>query len=133
MRLARNILLDLAEVKRKDQCDYIKDLDQWLRKMKCTGVTGVSLSNFSDIKVGINTIEKVDITSTQIEPYPDWRTEEHTYKGYKDAKGNLKGKVIIELENGDTISGTYVRKIWETPFCTKYKGNFAEKNIWLFP
>ncbi len=95
----------ISECKKKDVEDYSKDLDQWLRKMKCTGVTGVSLTNFADVKVGVNP-EKLEPGSPGIEPYPRWTEEKYTYKGYKDANGKLKGKVFIEFENSDVLSGT---------------------------
>lgn len=93
-----------VEAKSADQ--YAKDLEQWLKKMKCTGVTGVRLESFADIKIGIND-ERLDPNSPSLEPYPNFPDEEFEYKGYTDEEGRLKGKAFIELENGDTISGSF--------------------------
>ena len=32
---------------------FSRELDQWIKKMKCSGATGTRLENFRDIKVGI--------------------------------------------------------------------------------
>jgi len=85
---------------------YAKDLEQWLKKMKCTGVTGVRLESFSDINVGI-LAEDVDPSSPSLEPYPNLWKEKHTYKGYKDELGRPKGRAVVEMENGDTVSGLF--------------------------
>ena len=75
-------------------------MSQWLKKMKCTGVTGVRLESFGDIKIGIND-EPLAPSSPSLEPYPDLPNESFEYKGYTDEKGRLKGKAIVELENGN--------------------------------
>lgn len=85
---------------------YAKDLEQWLKKMKCTGVTGVRLESFSDINVGI-LAEDVDPFSPSLEPYPNLWKEKHTYKGYKDELGRPKGRAVVEMENGDIVSGLF--------------------------
>merc|ERR1712223_608579 len=85
---------------------YAKDLEQWLKKMKCTGVSGVRLESFSDINVGI-LAEDVDPSSPSLEPYPNLWKEKHTYKGYKDELGRHKGRAVVEMENGDTVSGLF--------------------------
>ena len=95
---------EAKEAKTADQ--YAKDLNQWLKKMKCTGVTGVRLESFADIKIGIND-ERLDPSSPSLEPYPNLSEEEFEYKGYTDEEGRLKGKAFLELENGDTISGSF--------------------------
>merc|ERR1711971_1242840 len=85
---------------------YAKDLEQWLKKMKCTGVTGVRLESFSDITVGVST-EALDPRSPSLEPYPNLWSEKHTYKGYKDELGRPKGRAVVEMENGDSVSGLF--------------------------
>lgn len=84
--------------------EYAKDLEQWLKKMKCTGVTGIRLESFADIKVGINE-EQLDPSSPSLEPYPDLKKEKFVYKGYKDEHGRAKGRAVLEFENGDSING----------------------------
>lgn len=91
----------------KNQEKYARDLDQWLKKMKCSGATGMRLEQFKDIKVGVLP-DPVLYKSPSIEPFPNLRDETYTYKGGKDREGNLNGKGCIELENGDLITGYFV-------------------------
>ncbi len=84
--------------------EYAKDLDQWVKKMKCTGVTGIRLETFSEIKVGINE-DTVDPSSPSLEPFPDLWGEKFSYKGYKDERGRAIGRAMLEFENGDVING----------------------------
>ena len=91
--------------KSKTPEEYAKELEQWLKKMKCTGVTGIRLESFCDIKVGILD-DNVDHNAVSIEPYPNLWKEKHKYKGYKDEQGRPRGKAVIEFENGDCISGS---------------------------
>merc|ERR1711953_186597 len=95
-----------GEREAKSVDEYAKELNQWLKKMRCTGVTGVRLESFVDIKIGVSE-EPLDPSSPSLEPYPHLWKEKFTYKGYKDECGRLKGKAFIELENGDTISGSF--------------------------
>lgn len=100
----QKMIKEQREAKSVDE--YAKDLNQWLKKMRCTGVTGVRLESFGDIKIGVSE-EPLDPTSPSLEPYPNLWQEKYTYKGYKDELGRLKGKAFVELENGDTISGSF--------------------------
>lgn len=84
--------------------EYAKDLEQWLKKMKCTGVTGIRLESFAEIKVGMNE-DPPDPSSPSLEPYPNLWGEKFSYKGYRDDLGRAKGRAVIEMENGDLISG----------------------------
>ena len=91
--------------KNKSPDEYAKELEQWLKKMKCTGVTGIRLENFGDIKVGILD-DNVDPNAPILEPYPNLWSQKYKYKGYNDEFGRPRGKASIELENGDNICGT---------------------------
>ena len=93
------------ERKTKTPDEYAKDLEQWLKKMKCTGVTGIRLESFNDIKVGVLE-EKVDTSAPSVEPFPKLWQQKFKYKGYKDEHGRPKGKATIEFENGDNIHGS---------------------------
>jgi len=95
-----------VETKEKTVDEYAKELEQWMKKMKCTGVTGVRLESFKDIDVGVSS-EPLDPSSPSMEPYPNIWREKHTYKGYRDENGRAKGRAVIEMENGDTISGLF--------------------------
>jgi hypothetical protein len=63
-----------------------KDLDQWAKKMKCSGTSGVGIESFADIRVGIDHSP----VNENINKY-DSMTEE-------DVK-NIKSKAIIDQEN----------------------------------
>ena len=95
----------LPRPRSKTADEYAKELEQWLKKMKCTGVTGIRLDSFSDIKVGINQDPLDIVSSPSLEPYPNLWEEDFKYKGYKDEQGRAKGRAVIELDNGDVISG----------------------------
>lgn len=84
--------------------EYAKELEQWLKKMKCTGVTGIRLDSFADVKVGPSN-EPLDPASPSLEPYPNLWQEKFSYKGYKDEHGRAKGRAELELENGDFVTG----------------------------
>ena len=117
------------------QTKYAKELDQWLRKMKCSGSAGMRLENFRDIKVGINP-DPVTFRSPSLEPYPNIKDEEFTFKGGKDDKGRFKGKGVIEFENGDIITAFFVEGRREgecrvETFRNKLRliiGNYQKKN-----
>jgi hypothetical protein len=92
------------EIKQKSVDDYAKDLEQWLKKMKCSGATSTRLENFTEIKVGVADMP-VDSCSKSLEPYPNLWEEEFEYKGYTDDQGRLKGRATLEFANGDSIFG----------------------------
>ncbi len=56
---------------------YARELDQWIKKMKCTGQTGQKLENFKDIKVGVLK-DEVLYKSPSLEPFPDLSKEKYT-------------------------------------------------------
>jgi hypothetical protein len=73
---------------------FAKELDQWLKKMKCSGATGQRLENFRDIKVGINN-DEVDYRSPSLEPFPNLKNEVFTFKGGRDHNGLFKVRIHI--------------------------------------
>ena len=88
----------------KSADEFAKELEQWVKKMKCTGVTGIRLDHFSDIKVGVSE-DPVDPSSPSLEPYPNLWQEKFKYKGYKDEQGRARGRAVLEMDNGDIVSG----------------------------
>ena len=87
---------------------YSRDLDQWIKKMKCSGATGIRLDTFKDIKVGVLS-DDVANGAPSIEPFPRLYAEEgYKYRGGKDKFGKFKGKASLEFENNDLISGFFV-------------------------
>jgi len=96
----------IAEEQQEDEAeDSARSLDQWLKKMKCTGVTGRSLEHFTEIKVGVLD-DPVDPESPSWEPFPDLDDEEFEYTGGK-IKGEYNGKATLEFSNGDAATGTF--------------------------
>lgn len=91
----------------KDLNFYAKELEQWLKKMKCTGATGVTLEQFAELKVGVLDTKVDPCSSPCMEPYPSLAREKFVYKGVKDANGRLKGRAELEFENGDTLCGMF--------------------------
>ena len=88
---------------------YAREIDQWIKKMKCSGTTGLRLDSFKDVKVGV-LADDVVYKSPSIEPYPNLSKEppdSYVFKGGKDRQGKFKGKGLIEFENGDVITGYF--------------------------
>ena len=54
-----------------------RELDQWTKKMRCSGTTGSKLENFKVIKVGVLE-EEVLYKSPSLEPFPDISKETFT-------------------------------------------------------
>ncbi|QQP50609.1 Uncharacterized protein FKW44_011659 [Caligus rogercresseyi] len=90
-----------------DQVRYSRELEQWIRKMKCSGNGGMKLEQFREVKVGIDT-NSVAYRSPSLEPYPHiYKESDFKFKGGKDENGRWRGKGVIEFPNGDTIAGTF--------------------------
>ena len=53
------------------------ELEQWTKKMRCSGATGQQLESFKDIKVGVLE-DDVLYKSPSLEPFPDLRKEKFT-------------------------------------------------------
>lgn len=87
-----------------------RELEQWTKKMRCSGTTGQRLESFKDIKVGVLE-DDVLYKSPTLEPFPDLTKEKFTFKGGKDRNGKLKGRGQIEFENGDLITGVFDNSI----------------------
>ena len=91
---------------RKETNHFSREIDQWLKKMRCTGATGQRLEKFRDIKVGVLP-EDVEYKSASLEPYLSFKNHNFKFRGGRDKDGKFKGKGVIEFENGDIISGTF--------------------------
>ena len=83
----------------QDQEKVAKQLDQWVKKMKCSGETGMRIESFKDINVG------VDPSSVQ----EDCESFDPITKDdiKKIRNKNLNGKCTLELKNGDTVDGFF--------------------------
>ena len=90
------------ERKTKTPDEYAKDLEQWLKKMKCTGVTGIRLESFNDIKVGVLE-EKVDTSAPSVEPFPKLWQQKFKYKGtvWKFHYFSITLQISREINFGD--------------------------------
>ena len=51
-----------------------RELEQWTKKMRCSGTTGSRLESFKDIKVGVLE-DDVLYKSPSLEPFPDLNKE----------------------------------------------------------
>ena len=74
-------------------------LDQYVKKMKCSGATGVGIENFKDIKVGVNP-EDVHVT-----PTIDTIDEKEILMEEVE-KGTVSGQVSLQLQSC-SIKGTF--------------------------
>ena len=70
----------------KNPQQVAKDLDQWVKKLKCSGTSGVGIESFADIRVGIDH-SPVNEDSKKYDLM--------TGEDYK----NIKSKAIIDNEN----------------------------------
>merc|ERR1711892_620657 len=76
-----------------------RELDQWIKKMKCNASTGMKLEQFKDIKVGVYQSEVI-YGSPSYEPYPDMKKETFSFKDGRDT---------VEFED----DGSYMSGMWE--------------------
>eukprot|EP00092_Neocalanus_flemingeri_P008080 GFUD01008718.1.p1 GENE.GFUD01008718.1~~GFUD01008718.1.p1 ORF type:complete len:555 (+),score=120.69 GFUD01008718.1:44-1708(+) len=84
-----------------------RELDQWMKKMKCNVSTGMKLEQFKDIKVGVYQSEVI-YGSPSHEPYPDMTKENFTFKGGRDRERKFHGRGTVEFEDdGSTMSGMW--------------------------
>jgi len=90
----------------EDRCT--RELDQWVKKMKCSG--NIGLEQFKDIKIGVYQ-SGVVYGSPTLEPFPDLKKLDFTYSGGKDAKRNFHGKGSLEMEDGSFIMGHFLHGI----------------------
>ena len=70
-------------------------LDQWIKKMKCSGESGLGIESFKDVLVGVDG-SKVENGCESYDPV----TDSGSFKG-------LEGNIAIKLENGDTVEGMF--------------------------
>lgn len=94
----------LTQTPQQQQERFARELDQWLRKMRCSGATGTRLDSFRDIKVGVCP-DPVKRGAPSMEPYPSRyrEQEEYTFRGGRNAQGNFQGRGVVEFENGDLV------------------------------
>ena len=94
-------------------------LDQYVKKMKCSGATGVGIENFKDIKVGINP-EEVHVTSSTFDTIDErdinWEESEEktvslkscTITGtFKDGSRHGHCEILFREGKVELISGEY--------------------------
>jgi len=87
------------------QDKWAREMDQWVKKMKCNVSTGMKLEQFKDIKVGIYQSDVVWGAPT-FEPYPDLKCEtDYSYSGGRDKARLFHGKGAIEFDDGSYMSG----------------------------
>ena len=92
------IIMKLQEAKKPQQ--VAKDLDQWVKKLKCSGTSGVGMESFADIRVGIDNSPVIG-DSIKYDPI----TEEDIKNITSKAMNNEN--VTIELASGLTFTGSF--------------------------
>ena len=74
-------------------------LDQWVKKMKCSGQSGLGIESFKDIRVGVDD-SNVEDGCASFDPITGYDSTGFTMKG-------LDGYCSEELVNGDTVEGFF--------------------------
>jgi hypothetical protein len=74
-------------------------LDQWVKKMKCSGQYGLGIESFKEIKVGV-VDSNVEDGCESFDPFTDNDTR------LLDMKG-LYGYFTVALKNGATVDGFF--------------------------
>ena len=101
------------------QLQVAKDLEQWVKKMKCSGSSGIGIESFEDIKVGIDPspldaaacdcmVEGVGVHT--------WSRGGCQYEEIAEiqgeySEGQIEGRARIEFLPGNTIDGYFVRGV----------------------
>jgi len=84
---------------------WAREMDQWVKKMKCNLTTGMKLEQFKDIRVGIYQSDVI-YGSPSVEPYPDFKNEpDFSYSGGRDRSRNFHGKGTMEFIDGSSMMG----------------------------
>jgi len=83
-----------------------RELDQWIKKMKCNVSNGMKLEQFKDIKVGVYQSDVI-YRSPSYEPYPDMQKEAFTFKGGRDRERKFHGRGTVEFDDGSYMSGMW--------------------------
>merc|ERR1719323_2200388 len=84
-------------------------LEQWIKKLKCSGATGTEMESFSDINVGVDPSEVSEHNDAVI-----WG-EDHTTKHWGDVEEvigsfddkKLSGRAKIKLKDGKFLNGYF--------------------------
>ena len=101
------------------QLQVAKDLEQWVKKMKCSGSSGIDIETFGDIKVGIDPSPLDDDASSCIggdDGVGIWSIGGCHYEEIAEiqgeySEGKIQGRARIEFLPGNTIDGYFVRGV----------------------
>ena len=75
-----------------------RELDQWVKKLKCSGSSGIGIESFPYIKVGVDP-SPVKAGMSSHDPYNEQFSEK------KDIPGADCENIRLELKNGDIVEG----------------------------
>ena len=87
-------------------------LEQWIKKLKCSGCTGTELESFSDIRVGV---DPAPVSADAL----SWKDEEDSSDFYRFAPsdleevagkteaGKLTGRVKLRFKDGRLVIGYF--------------------------
>ena len=86
-----------------EQQKIAQELSQWIKKMKCSGSTGLGIESFKDIKVGVDP-SNVKECCVSYDPITDEDTKKAVKKGTDESS---KERISLELENGNVVEGFF--------------------------
>ena len=115
----------------KEQLKISQELEQWIKKLKCSGSTGLGIESFADIKVGVDP-SKVNDSCVGYDPITDEDTKTLLTNGT-----SLSELVTVKLKNGDVVQGHFkdgIRQGWCQINCingklTEIKGEYKEGKL----
>ena len=80
-----------------------QELEQWIKKMRCSGSTGIGIESFADIRVGVDPSDVEEGCSC----YDTIECEDVRRILNRETDINCKESLKLKLENGDTIEGFF--------------------------
>ena len=80
-----------------------QELEQWVKKMRCSGSTGLGIESFGDIRVGVDPSDVEEGCAS----YDPIECEDVRKIVNSEININCKERVILKLENGDLIEGFF--------------------------
>lgn len=86
------------------------ELEQWVKKMKCSGTTGLSLESFPDIRIGVDP-SPVQLNSQSFEMYESEELMGEKVERVGFSTTRLEGEGELILSNGDRVRGSFEKDL----------------------
>ena len=80
-----------------------QELEQWIKKMRCSGSTGIGIESFADIRVGVDPSDVEEGCAS----YDTIECEDVRKIVNSETNINCKESLTLKLENGDNIEGFF--------------------------